>query len=242
MAARPPLSHAASENFPRPKDDAEVERMYASVLDHLLTPANVKQQLIDTQPLDKKWQTVKMHKEVFADKNLLRSVVWGDKENALLSSIQRSEIPDMESLTKLKATLTSANIESMTAFLQSGGIRVLVKTIENRLIRKPLKEIDYAIMYEVMSCCKAVMNNSTGMDGFLSEDGAVEVIARSLQFQNRILALSVSVVFFIYYLWKSCGRQTNLYNSTICDVHRSWKFCPCVATTPRPPRSTSPTA
>ena len=55
-----------------PAED-EVVSMYEKVLDHLLTPAQVKEQLMQSQSTDKKWKTILMHKKLFEGEHAAKS-------------------------------------------------------------------------------------------------------------------------------------------------------------------------
>ncbi len=179
----PPI--AESETPEAPETDDKICEMYEAILDHLLTAPQLKQQLVESQNMEKKRKFVTMHKQLF-------SSGWGDAETLLLSVIQKSKVPDINSLATLKISLKAANKEFMSSFLEAGGVSILLKAIENRLHKNPITELDIAILFEILSCLKAVMNNSTGMDGILSVSGAIDTIARSLNFDYKIYALLVS--------------------------------------------------
>ena len=48
-----------------------------------------------------------------------------------------------------------------------------------------------AALYEVLLCCKIVMNSSTGMDYFLKVPNSIETIVNCLNFCFKMLALQV---------------------------------------------------
>lgn len=166
--------------------------MYVAVLDHLLTPPQIKEQLMSTQVPEKKWQTVQMYENIFEGSNHQAHGGWGSKESSLLDSIGKAKVPDIGQLGKLRTSLASATKEFMDSFLSAGGVSVLVKAMEVRLIKRPFTELDVAILYEIMACCKVIMNNAVGMEGFMAVKGAVETIARCLRFDYRVFALAVS--------------------------------------------------
>jgi len=56
-----------------PEDEATVVSMYEKVLDHLLTPAQVKEQLMQSQSTEKKWKTILMHKKLFDGEHATKS-------------------------------------------------------------------------------------------------------------------------------------------------------------------------
>ncbi len=140
---------------PDSEDIDRVNVMYDALLDHLLIPNSKKEELISTQSIEKKKQMLKMHSQLFEP----GASSWGDKDNMLLTNILKSKIPDLSSLSRLRVVLASANREFMTSFLDNGGVSALLKTIESRIDKSPLSELDVAVLYEILSCCKAVMNN-----------------------------------------------------------------------------------
>jgi hypothetical protein len=179
----------------------EVEEDFNAVLDHLLTPPHIKAQLIESQSLERKLKTIQMYQQSFENwkiKISQKSSGWGERENALLSSIGKSKTPDMQSISKLKVTLTSANKQYLESFLDSGGVAVLLKAIDNRICKDPPTELDIAILYELFSCCKAIMNNSIGMDGFISVDGAIDTLSRCLRFEFKQFTLLVTISSCLY--------------------------------------------
>lgn len=173
----------------RPSDE-NIEKMYVKVLEQLLTPPHVKEQLINTQSIDQKWKLVQVHKDIFKDTK--QNDQWSPKETALLNSIEKN--PDVKNVAGLKVILTSANLEVMQAFLKNRGISILMKAIEEKVTKKVLSEIDVAILFEIMLCFKLIMNNHVGMEGFLAVNGCIDTIAKCLTFKYKFFALEVSVV------------------------------------------------
>jgi hypothetical protein len=167
-------------------DPYRVNQLYVAVLDHLLTPPHVKDQLMESQSLEKKFQMINMHNHLFESMNS-----WGDKENMLLTSIQKMKLPDIPTLSRLKTILATGNFEMMTSFLENGGVSILLKAIENRINKKPITELDIAILFEILSCFKAIMKNSLGMDGVAQVAGSIDILAKCLRFEYKQFALQV---------------------------------------------------
>lgn len=169
------------------EDEGRINTMYSAVLDHLLIPAAKKEQLMSSQTIEKKKQMLQMHAKLFEP----GTSAWADKDSMLLSNILKSKVPDLQSLSRLRVTLASANREFMTSFLDNGGVAVLLKTIDAHVNKKPMSEVDVAVLYEILTCCKAVMNNDVGMEGFAAVDGSLATLARCLFFDFKTLALLV---------------------------------------------------
>jgi hypothetical protein len=180
-----------------------INQRYSAVLDHLLTPPQVKEQLMKTLTLDKKKQMCEMYKQVFEQGGQKNSKGdshhqtpsaasgWGERENALMSTILKAKTPDLQSLSKLKIMLSSANREFMTSFLESGGVSSLLKMVDQRLLKRPFTELDIAVLYEVLSCFKAVMNNPIGMDGIANSPGSIDILTRCLRFDYKLFSIQV---------------------------------------------------
>lgn len=132
-----------------------IDTMYRALLDHLLMPPAKIEELMHSQTVEKKKQMLKMHAELFEP----GASLWGEKDHMLLTNILKSKVPDLQSLSRLRVVLSSANKEFMTSFLDNGGVTVLLKTIDSRINKLPMSELDVAVLYEILSCCKAVMNN-----------------------------------------------------------------------------------
>ena len=198
MADADPNKDGNAELLQRP-DDEEVAEMYIRVLDHLLTPPHVKDQLVASQSVEKKWQTVKMHQQVFEGEVVGKSHSWGSKDTVLLKAIEKSKTPDIQSLSRLKISLSAANRDYMDGFLQEGGVGILIKAMETRINKTPVTELDVAILYEIMTCCKAIMNNAVGMEGFMTVPGAIETVSRCLRFDFRLFTLQVGLQKYSYF-------------------------------------------
>ena len=163
--------------------------MYETLLDVLLTPANAKETLIKTQTLEKKWQLVQLHKSSLGDKAFTKSNEFSAKGKQLLNAIATVGIPEVQQMLELKSMLKTANKQWMEAFLEADGITILVEKMSVRVARVPLSELDAALLYEMILCCKAIMNNSTGMDRMLDAPGCIDIVARCLVFDWKALAL-----------------------------------------------------
>ncbi len=67
----------------------ELDRIYSAVLDQLLFPPHVKEQLLASQPPEKKWQQCLLHKTTTENKEDMKALSWGDKDRKLLSDIRK---------------------------------------------------------------------------------------------------------------------------------------------------------
>jgi hypothetical protein len=185
------ITDPVSKNIFESHDEEEILIIYSNILDHLLTPELVKQKMIATQSLEKKIQFIKMHNSLLQTSKK----TWTEKEEDLLDKLKKSKFPDLPHLNQLKLLLSSADREIMSNFLNGGGVHMLVRMMEHMSSREPLTEFDFSLLYEIMSCCKLIMNNSLGMDGFLSVDCSVQKIALCLTFENKAYSLLVSLLF-----------------------------------------------
>ncbi len=140
--------------------DEEILGLYNQVLDSLLIPPYVKEQMIATQTKEKKIQTIQMHKDTLKDSKVLTQ--FGDQQRTFLTIIKSSKNPDINVIIKLRVFLSTANREILVAFIEANGILVLMKSIDNRLSKLPMTELDAALLFEMLSCYKCVLNNATG--------------------------------------------------------------------------------
>lgn len=192
-----PTLTAIGDN-PQAYSPEQIVEMYAAVLDHLLIPQAVKEQMMATQPLDKKWQMIQMQKHVLTGAGAtdgaggkLKRGGAGDPVLDLLRSLRNTRVPELPTLIKLRSALSTANKDSLRSFLNSSGVEVLVQCIEGRVTKSPVTDFDAALLFELVSCCKVVMNNATGMQGVLCVPHAIEAVCRALLFDWKPLALLV---------------------------------------------------
>ncbi len=181
--------------FDRRPDDQNIASMFTTVLDQTLTSPNIRDLLVRSKTMDQKWKLVQAHHKIFE-----KSTTWGEKENALLESIESSDTPDIGKLSELKVVLSLTSVDFMKTFIEAQGIEILLNGIETRL-SKVLTEFDVAILFEIMLCLKLVMNHSFGMDAFLEAEGGMDVVARCLNFNHKFFALQVNQrSFSVYFL------------------------------------------
>jgi hypothetical protein len=229
----------ASSNSGMP-DKATIERLYLEVLEHTLVPPTIRERLIESQSAERKWQFVQIHQQntmsgggsggsgsasIGSSQNAANNKgnQWNERGNALLTKINTSKSPDIQSLLTLKVLLSSANKETMTSFLKADGVSILVKAVLTRTNHKSMDEVEAALLYEILLCCKLVLNNMMGMKGFLAVNGSIDAIALSLRFEYKHLALLVSLSLSLS-LSLLCTVQTlTLSLSLSLFVFRCWR-------------------
>lgn len=188
-SVRPPVSTESvlsiSSNM-ADYSEAEISDMFESLLDALLMEPQAREKACN-QPMEKKWQMIQMQKDLVKD----TKTRWGDQQNSLLAVLRSTKTPEVQLLVRLRTQLSTRNREFLSAFIDAGGIDVLVKCIDDRICRTPVTELDAILLAELLGCCKSVMNNAIGMQAFINTAGSVERIARSLLFDWKPIALLV---------------------------------------------------
>ena len=61
-----------------------------------------------------------------------------------------------------RSSLSTCNKAFLTGFLEENGIYILMKCIDERIVKLPMTDLDASILYEILCCCKSIMNNDTG--------------------------------------------------------------------------------
>ena len=169
--------------------DAEILRLYGKVLDHLLVPPHIKDNLCKTQSKEKKWQLVMLHKHVLVEDNQVNEFT--EAHRRLLASISKNGRPDIASLIELKSVLSAATKHFLMSFFEYGGAQIFVKCIDDRIKRVPMTTLDFALLHEVILCIKIAMNNLTGMESIVSYPYAIERVVEALCFDSKPLVLQV---------------------------------------------------
>lgn len=190
-----------------PPDDV-LDDLFAKVLDSLLIQeSDSKWQTMMTQERDKKWQLITLHKTNLSS--------WGEREHGLLVSLSKCNIPDIHTIFQLKSILSTGNKDTLMNFLDCAGVSVIVKCMNNRLAKICLSELDVAILYELVLCCKALMNNRIGMDGFLNSQGAMDALVRCLLFEWKTLVLQVLLILSV-----CCYYSEEAANAVVSAIRR----------------------
>lgn len=217
------------EEPPPPMDEEdEIDEQYGFVLDSLLFPPHVKEQLMGSQTQEKKLMIIEMHKHLLANK---KGGLWGDQQNSLLNLIRNSKRPDIQVLITLRSSLATANKNFLTGFLEADGIYVLMKCIDERIAKLPMTDLDASILYEIIGCCKCIMNNDTGMEAILVTPGAIEHIAKSLFFEWKPIALLVLEILSVCcYYTEDCSTSVRDGMKLLAKVRNEAPFqCLCQA-------------
>ena len=181
------------DDLPASEEVEDLNEKYSKVLDILLTPPHVKHRLMTTQTVEQKRKIVNTHNSTFN-----RRASWENKENKILNAIKNDRHLDIKNITTLKVMLSSANREFMQAFLDNNGVPILLKSILQYNEKIKMTDGDVAILFELILCCKLVMNNSMGMEAFLSVVGSIDTIALCLRFEHKYLALQVHFILTQY--------------------------------------------
>ena len=124
------------------------------------------------------------------------------------------KIPQIETLKTLTALLADEsssanngdkiNTGYIDGFLKENGLQILLQVINNRIEsgRVPndshklaFKIFDIAILYKCIQCCKSIVHSTTGMNQFNAFPEIISAIARCLNFQCKILSLSIIELF-----------------------------------------------
>lgn len=87
-----------------------------------------------------------------------------------------------------KYRILNSNEAWMRSFCASGGISVLVETMDNRLEKDPMSEVDAAGLLQLLLCMRHIMKTD-GLHVAVDTRGAVDVFVMSLKFEYKPLAL-----------------------------------------------------
>lgn len=166
--------------------DTEIQAMFEKVLDNLLLPPPVKYKMMSTQTRDKKIQTILMHKEAL---NENKSNDAYEQLKSVLKVVKNAKVPDISSVIKIRVFLSTANKGGVDTFMQANGIETLQKHIDNRLDKTILNELDAALLFELLSCYKSVLNQESVTEQVVCIPGVVEQIVRGLRFEWKPVAL-----------------------------------------------------
>jgi hypothetical protein len=176
-----------------------IDKLYVDILEETLTPPDTQEQLIESQTLEQKWNYVLLHKGLTTKEVM----TWTEKETKLLKSIDNARSPDIHSLLSLKVILASGKQQIVQSFLELNGISILTKIIvyifqdqQQSAHVAELEEKDIAILYEVLLCCKMLMNNALGMKEFLEFPRALDDVVLCILFDYKHLAMLVSSTSF----------------------------------------------
>jgi len=179
-------------NFEIP-DSETIDSLFSSVLELLLYPPSLKEQMIATESVERKWEMIKVHKQIF-EKDSEIKLSREDNISKILQSFKRGRFPDIKKILSLKSILCVDPTVKIKEFLQNDGLHILFSFLNNDLIRAFTSELDAAVIYEVLSSIKIVMNSKVGMDSVLEINDSFDSIAYCLKFEWK--ALSTLVTFY----------------------------------------------
>ena len=173
-------------------DSTIIEKFYNSVLEAQLIPPNVRENLSKKMTVEKKWETVIHYHSMIGNAQVTQNASFGENDRNLLNSLKnRRKRPDITQLLNLKSRIGTCNKSWMESFLNEHGIDILINSMNVRLSKVPLGELDAAILYELICCIKTIINSGVTMKIFLNTENALRTVAHSLLFEWKPLALQV---------------------------------------------------
>lgn len=182
-------SSPASNMMPMPSPE-EVEKAYNQVLEEQLVSPNVRESLSRKLTTEKKWATVINFRNMMQTADTALS--FGENDKALLNSLKEpKKRPDIPQLLQLKTRISTSNKYWMETFIANNGIEILLTAMDKRLVEVPMGELDAAILFELISCAKPIMNNGITLKKFLSTPGAIRIMCQCLVFEWKPLATTV---------------------------------------------------
>lgn len=168
--------------------DTEIQVIFEQVLDNLLLPPMVKDKMMTSSTRDKKIQTILMHKEAL---NENKSNDAYEQLKSILKLVKTAKVADISSVIKIRVFLSTANKGGVDTFLMANGIEILQKHIDNRLDKTLLNELDAALLFELLSCYKSILNQESVTEQIVCIPGVVEQMVRSLRFEWKPVVLLV---------------------------------------------------
>jgi hypothetical protein len=174
------------------EDSAEeniMDTKYRLYLEKDLIEPTLVEIKVASDPYEEKLQYIQLHEEVQEEKQNNSNAALKD----LLERIRSTKHPEIGLLLSLKVLLSNDTTTFAAYFIDLKGISVLIDLVYYRFSLKSgkVETLDAALLYEVLMCCKLVMNHSIGMKAFLDFPGCVDAIARCLFFEFKPLALLV---------------------------------------------------
>jgi hypothetical protein len=174
------------------KPDAHtIDKAYLAVLEAQLVPPGVRGNLASKLVTSQKWDQIVAYQSMIGNAEMSQNAAFGDTDKTLLNNLKSRQRPDITEVLKLKSRISTCNKFWMDSFIGAGGINIITYAMETRLSKVPLGELDAAILFELISCVKAIINSGTTMKRFLSTNGALRTLTYSMLFEWKPLVLQV---------------------------------------------------
>lgn len=172
-------------------DGPTIDRAYLAVLEAQLVPPSVREKLASKLTTSNKWDQIVAYQSMIGNAEMSQNAAFGDTDRELLNKLKSRQRPDITEVLKLKSRISTCNKFWMDAFIGAGGINIITYAMETRLGKVPLGELDAAILFELISCVKAIINSGTTMKRFLNTNGALRTVTYSMLFEWKPLVLQV---------------------------------------------------
>jgi exonuclease VII small subunit len=171
---------------------ADMDTKYRLYLEKDLIEPTLVEIKVASDPYEEKLQYIQLHEEIQEKKQITSYAVLKD----LVERIRSTKHPEIGLLLSMKVSLAGDKTSSgdcIASFLDLQGISALIDLVYYRFSLKSgkIETLDAALLYEVLMCCKLVMNHSVGMKAFLDFPGCMDAVARCLFFEFKPLALLV---------------------------------------------------
>ncbi|KAJ3174768.1 Dishevelled associated activator of morphogenesis 2 [Geranomyces variabilis] len=160
---------AAPSDVPIPPTD-EIDTMLELLMEDLNLTED-KKQVLRTLSTDRKWIMLQQHLG-----ERYRDGASRDMQQDL--ELQRlRDNPDKQLLTDLVVSLRSRPIRWISNFIENGGLNILLENLGD--LGRQNRHDEFEELY--IKCLKSLMNNKIGLSAVLDSEGALDIIALSLQ-------------------------------------------------------------
>ncbi|KAI9093467.1 formin homology 2 domain-containing protein [Phlyctochytrium arcticum] len=148
----------------------EIETMLELLMEDLNLTED-KKQVLRLLPNDRKWIMLQQHLGERYRDGAVRDL----QQDQELQRLR--ENPDRQLLTDLVVSLRSRPIRWISNFIENGGLNILLDNLGT--LGKQNRHDEFEELY--IKCLKSLMNNKIGLSAVLDSEGALDIIALSLQ-------------------------------------------------------------
>jgi hypothetical protein len=174
-----------------------VDPIFLSMLSAQLIPSHLHSKLLQDTTTQKKWEMILAYSQLISSQDMILTSSFNNIDSNLLHNLQtqcavRGNPPiNMIDILQLKTRICTGNKLWIQQFMKSNGLELLLNLIETCLSDYPFGEYHAALVYELISSLKLILNNGISMNRFLRITSSLRIIISSLMFEWKLLALQV---------------------------------------------------
>ncbi len=226
-----PKKGSLGASGPIPSGD-KLDKLYKQALEELAIPESKRGEMIEKESPEKKWMLIQAHSQMLkqtggkgsGDNSKHSASYWVD----LISQRKADNTPviTVEEAGEFYAVVRTAHKQFLVDFIENDGVEMLIDLTRWYTTRDPTRRLmpEKKILPQLMSCYKALMNNSMGMESVLGVTDSITNLAMGLDLTDESnLQTSQEIIMLLAVTCFYSPEGRDLVVQSMDDLRQRWR-------------------